>query len=116
MASIVTEPASCPGVVLVATQLATVALPVPVTVPAPDCLAKATTVVVVGGDGVAGRVLQGRGGARVAPEVRLLVGAGEHDVGGGAVDRSVKGAEGAGGWRPAGRGGSPWSPGRLGRR
>ena len=44
MASIVTEPASAPVIVLVATPPTAVALPVPVTVPAPDCLAKATTV------------------------------------------------------------------------
>ena len=45
VASIVTEPTSAPVIVLVATPLAAVAVPVPVTVPAPDCLAKVTTVV-----------------------------------------------------------------------
>ena len=45
VASIVTEPASAPVIVLVATPAAAVALPVPVTVPAPDALANATTVV-----------------------------------------------------------------------
>ena len=45
VASIVTEPARAPVTVLVATPAAAVALPVPVTVPAPDCFAKATTVV-----------------------------------------------------------------------
>ena len=44
VASIVTEPTSWPVIVLVATPLAAVAVPVPVTVPAPDCLAKVTTV------------------------------------------------------------------------
>ena len=42
--SIVTEPASTPVMVLVAMPLAAVALPVPLTVPAPEALAKATTV------------------------------------------------------------------------
>ena len=45
VASIVTEPARTPVIVLVATPAAAVALPVPVTVPAPDAFAKATTVV-----------------------------------------------------------------------
>ncbi len=44
VASIVTEPASTPVIVLVATPLEAVALPVPLTVPAPEALAKATTV------------------------------------------------------------------------
>ena len=45
VASIVTEPTSWPVTVLVATPAAAVAFPVPVTVPAPEALAKATTVV-----------------------------------------------------------------------
>ena len=45
VASIVTEPAGAPVIVLVATPLAAVAFPVPVTVPAPEALAKSTTVV-----------------------------------------------------------------------
>ena len=45
VASIVTEPTNAPVTVFVATPLAAVAVPVPVTVPAPDCLPKATTVV-----------------------------------------------------------------------
>ncbi len=44
VACIVTEPTSSPVIVLVATPLEAVALPVPVTVPAPEALAKATTV------------------------------------------------------------------------
>ena len=44
VASIVTEPASAPVIVLVATPFETVALPVPDTVPAPDCLANAIAV------------------------------------------------------------------------
>ena len=44
VASIVTEPTSAPVIVLVATPLATVALPVPETVPAPAAFAKAITV------------------------------------------------------------------------
>ena len=45
VASIVTEPTRAPVIVFVATPLAAVAVPVPVTVPAPDCLANVTTVV-----------------------------------------------------------------------
>ena len=44
VASIVTEPTRPPVTVFVAIPLEAVALPVPVTVPAPDALAKATTV------------------------------------------------------------------------
>ena len=44
VASITTGPARTPVIVFVATPLAAVAFPVPVTVPAPDALAKATTV------------------------------------------------------------------------
>ena len=96
VASIVTEPTSAPVIVLVATPLAAVAVPVPVTVPAPDCLAKLTTVRAVAGDGVAGGVLDRRG--QDARRARGEVGgrAGERDLGGGAVDDG-EGAEGAGG-------------------
>ena len=45
VASIVTVPASCPVIVLVATPLEAVALPAPLTVPLPLCCAKAITVV-----------------------------------------------------------------------
>ena len=44
VASIVTEPASVPVIVFVATPPDAVALPVPLTEPVPDALAKATTV------------------------------------------------------------------------
>ena len=44
VASIVTDPTSCPVIVFVATPLAAVAVPVPVTVPAPDCLPNVITV------------------------------------------------------------------------
>ena len=44
VASIVTGPTSTPVTVFVATPLEAVALPVPLTVPAPDCCANATTV------------------------------------------------------------------------
>ena len=44
VASIVTGPARTPVIVLVATPLEAVALPVPETVPAPDAFANATTV------------------------------------------------------------------------
>ena len=102
VASIVTEPTRLPVIVLVATPLAAVALPVPLTVPAPEALAKATTVelsevtvlpaaswiVAVSDAGRAGGEVRGR--------------AGERDLGGGAVDDG-EGAERAGG--QSGRGG-----------
>ena len=96
VASIVTGPTSAPVIVLVATPLAAVAVPVPVTVPAPDCLREGDDRRVVGGDRVAGGVLD-RGGedaGGAGGEVRG--GAGERDLGGGAVDDG-EGAEGAGG-------------------
>ena len=61
VASIVTEPTRAPVIVLVATPAAAVSLPVPVTVPAPECLGEGDDGGVVGGDGVAGRVLDRRG-------------------------------------------------------
>ena len=61
VASIVTEPTSAPVMVFVATPLAAVAVPVPVTVPAPDCLPERDDGGVVGGDGVARGVLDRRG-------------------------------------------------------
>ena len=96
VASIVTEPTSAPVIVFVATPLVAVAVPVPVTVPAPDCLAKVIDGRVVGGDGVAGGVLDrcGEDAGRAGDEVRG--GAGERDLGGRAVD-DREGAEGAGG-------------------
>ena len=73
VASIVTEPTSAPVTVLVATPLAAVAVPVPVTVPAPDCLEKVTTVVLspVTVLPAASWIVAVR--TRVAPEVRLVV-------------------------------------------
>ena len=73
VASIVTEPTRAPVIVLVATPLAAVAVPVPVTVPAPDCLANVTTVVLspVTVLPAASRIVAVR--TRVAPEVRLAV-------------------------------------------
>ena len=73
VASIVTEPTSAPVIVFVATPLAAVAVPVPVTVPAPDCLAKVTTVVLsaVTVFPAASWIVAVR--TRVAPEVRLAV-------------------------------------------
>ena len=44
VASIVTEPMRTPVIVFVATPAAAVAVPVPLSVPAPDALAKETTV------------------------------------------------------------------------
>ena len=87
-------------IVFVATPATAVSLPVPVTVPAPEALAKATTVRVVGGDGVAGGVLDRRGehAGRAGGEVGGR--AGEDDVGGGAVDDG-EGAEACRSVRPA---------------
>ena len=102
VASIVTEPTSAPVIVFVATPLDGGALPVPVTVPAPDALREGDDGRVVGGDGVAGGVLDRRGqhARRAGGEVRGR--AGERDLVGGAVDDG-EGAERAGG--EAGRGG-----------
>ena len=71
-------------------------MPVPVTVPAPDCLAKVTTVVLsaVTVLPAASWIVAVR--TRVAPEVRLAVEPRERDLGGGAVDDG-EGAERAGG-------------------
>ena len=85
VASIVTEPARTPVIVLVATPLEAVALPVPVTVPVPEAWRRRRRSS-VGGDGVAGGVLD-RGGqdpGRAGGEVGG--GAGERDLGRGAVD------------------------------
>ena len=73
VASIVTEPTSAPVIVLVATPPTAVSLPVPVTVPAPEALAKATTVVLsqVTVLPAASWIVAVR--TRVAPEVRLVV-------------------------------------------
>ena len=100
-------------IVLVATPLAAVALPVPVTVPAPEALAKVTTVRAVGGDGVAGRVLDRGGEDAGGAGGEVGGGAGERDLGGGAVDDG-EGAEGAGG--EAGGGGFHRRPSRRARR
>ena len=113
VASIVTEPTSAPVIVLVATPLAAVAVPVPVTVPAPDCLAKLTTVVLSEVTVLPAASWSVAVRTRVAPEVRLVVGAGERDLGGGAVDDG-EGAEGAGG--QAGRGRFHRRPSRRARR
>ena len=105
VASIVTEPTSWPVIVLVATPATAVSLPVPVTVPAPEALAKATTVRVVAGDGVAGGVLDRRGEHAGGAGGEVGGRAGELDLVGGAVDDG-EGAEGAGGqvrprWLPS---------------
>ena len=102
VASIVTEPTSAPVIVLVAMPLAAVAVPVPVTVPAPDCLAKVTTVVLSEVTVLPAASWIVAVSTRVAPEVRLVVDAGEHDLGGGAVDDG-EGAERAGGEPGRGR-------------
>ena len=96
MASIVTEPARTPVTVLVATPRATaVSLPVPLTLPAPEALAKATTLVLSGGDGVAGGVLDGRGQQAGGARGQVRRRAGQGDLRRRAVDDG-KGAERAG--------------------
>ena len=73
VASIVTEPTRAPVTVFVATPAAAVALPVPLTVPVPDALPKATTVELseVATLPAASLIVAVR--TRVAPEVRLAV-------------------------------------------
>ena len=102
VASMTTGPTSAPVIVFVATPLDAVAVPVPVTVPAPDCLAKVTTVVLsaVTVLPAASWIVAVR--TRVAPEVRLAVEPLSAICVGGAVDDG-EGAERAGG--EAARGG-----------
>ena len=73
VASMTTGPTSAPVMVLVATPLAAVAVPVPVTVPAPDCLAKVTTVVLSAVTVLPAASWIVAVSTRVAPEVRLVV-------------------------------------------
>ena len=73
LACIVTEPASSPVTVLPATPLATVALPVPVTVPAPEALANAITVELSERTVFPDASRTVAVSARVAPDVRLDV-------------------------------------------
>ena len=73
VASIVTEPTRAPVIVLVATPLAAVAVPVPVTVPAPDCLPNVTTVVLSPVTVLPAASWIVAVSTRVAPEVRLVV-------------------------------------------
>ena len=73
VASIVTEPASAPVTVFVATPATAVSLPVPVTVPAPDALAKATTVELSEVTVLPAASWIVAVSTRVAPEVRLVV-------------------------------------------
>ena len=102
VASIVTDPTSCPVIVFVATPLAAVAVPVPVTVPGPDCLPNVTTVELsdVTVLPAASWIVAVR--TRVAPGHEVRGGAGERDLGGCAVDDG-EGAEGAGGEPGRGR-------------
>ena len=102
VASIETVPVSAPVIVFVATPPEAVALPVPLTVPVPDALANAIDGRVVGGDGVAGRVLDRRGqqALRAGGEVRSR--AGERDLGR-CARHDGEGAEGAGGEAGGGR-------------
>ena len=113
VASIVTEPTRAPVIVLVATPATAVSLPVPVTVPAPEALAKATTVELseVTVLPAASWIVAVR--TRVAPEVRLVVAPVRAMLGGGAVDDG-EGAEGAGG-EPGGGGLHRHRAGELGR-
>ena len=73
VASIVTEPTRAPVIVLVATPEAAVALPVPVTVPAPDCFANAMTVALSEVTVLPAASCIVAVKTRVAPEVRLVV-------------------------------------------
>ena len=98
----VTEPTSWPVIVLVATPATAVSLPVPVTVPAPEALAKATTVVLseVTVLPAASWIVAVRTRVRAGGEVRGR--AGQRDLGGSAVDDG-EGAERAGGQPGGGR-------------
>ena len=92
-------------IVLVATPATAVSLPVPVTVPAPEALAKATTVVLSEVTVLPAASWIVAVSTRVAPEVEVGGRAGERDLRGGAVDDG-EGAEGAGGepgrrWLPS---------------
>ena len=73
VASMTTGPTRAPVIVLVATPAVTVAVPVPVTLPVPDCLAKLTTVVLseVTVFPAVSWIVAVR--TRVAPEVRVVV-------------------------------------------
>ena len=73
VASIVTEPARAPVIVFVATPATAVSLPVPVTVPAPEALAKATTVELSEVTVLPAASFRVAVRTRVAPEVRLVV-------------------------------------------
>ena len=73
VASIDTEPARTPVIVLVATPAAAVALPVPDTVPAPDAFAKATTVVLSAVTVLPAASSIVAVSTRVAPDVRSTV-------------------------------------------
>ena len=102
VASIVTEPARTPVTVLVATPATAVSLPAPLTVPAPDCLAKLTTVV------LSEVTVLPAASWTVAVRTRVRAGgevggcAGERDLGARAVD-DREGAEDTG--RQPARGG-----------
>ena len=73
VASMVTEPTSAPVIVLVATPAVAAAFPVPVTVPAPEALAKVITVVLSAVTVLPAASWMVAVRTRVAPEVRLVV-------------------------------------------
>ncbi len=73
VASIVTEPTSAPVTVFVATPAAAVSVPVPLTVPAPEALAKSTTVVLSEVTVLPAASWSVAVRTRVAPEVRFAV-------------------------------------------
>ena len=73
VASMTTGPTRAPVIVFVATPLAAVAVPVPVTVPAPDCLANVTTVVLSAVTVLPAASWIVAVSTRVAPEVRFVV-------------------------------------------
>ena len=89
-------------IVFVATPLDAVSLPVPVTVPAPEAFAKATTVELSDVTVLPAASWIVAVSTRVAPEVRSAVAPVSDDVGGGTVDDG-EGAEGAGRQSAGGR-------------
>ena len=99
--SIVTEPTSWPVMILVATPATAVALPVPVTVPAPEALANVTTVVLSEVTVFPAASWIVAVSTRVTPEVRLVGGGRQLDLGGDRGDDDVEAAQGAAGVSPA---------------
>ena len=108
------ESSDWPVIVLVATPVAAVSLPVPLMVPGPEALAKLTTVELSEVTVLPAASWIVAVSTRVAPEVRLVVAPVGAICGGGAVD-DREGAQGAGG-ESAGGGFHRWSRQRPGDR